>query len=188
LRTDKGYTKQFERWDLPGDAHELTFSCYKKQKFLTSERALGWLKDAIVGSREKYHYHLWAYVFMPDHVHLLIYPPEDPHSVSAIEKTIKQSVSRKVTYYLEDHNPEGLKKLATGFKSAPYAFWQPGPGYDRNMTSSKVVHASVDYIHNNPVAAGLVDYVDEWTWSSYIEWNSPGSGPISIDREFFPRR
>jgi len=41
VRTNKGYTKSFERFDVPGEAHELTFSCYKHQPFLKSKQTCG---------------------------------------------------------------------------------------------------------------------------------------------------
>ena len=51
--------------NAPGEAHELTF--------LKRERVCGWLADALNDARAKLDVRLWAYVFMPDHVHLLIW-------------------------------------------------------------------------------------------------------------------
>jgi putative transposase len=45
-------------------------------------------------------------------------------------------------------------------------FWQPGGGYDRNITSIEALRAMIDYIHANPVRRGLVARPEDWEWSS----------------------
>ena len=72
----------------PGHVHELTFSCFRGYSFLQAERTCQWLADAISAARAKFNISLWAYVFMPDHVHLLIYPNEPDYNVSAILKAL----------------------------------------------------------------------------------------------------
>ena len=58
----------------PGHAHELTFSCYRRYRFLSRESTCEWLAEAIDAARRELQYDLWAFVFMPDHVHLIVYP------------------------------------------------------------------------------------------------------------------
>jgi putative transposase len=47
-----------------------------------------------------------------------------------------------------------------------HRFWQPGGRYDRNITSTEVLRAVIDYIHANPVRRGLVARAEDWEWSS----------------------
>jgi putative transposase len=47
-----------------------------------------------------------------------------------------------------------------------HRFWQPGRGYDRNITSIEALRAMMDYLHANPVRRGLVARVEDWEWSS----------------------
>ena len=42
--------------------------------FLQSERTCQWLADALEHSRQQLEFSLWAYVFMPEHVHLIVFP------------------------------------------------------------------------------------------------------------------
>jgi REP element-mobilizing transposase RayT len=60
----------------PDAAHELTFSCHRRFAFLRAERTCAWLADAIDKARYEHPFLLWAYVFMPEHVHLLIWPTQ----------------------------------------------------------------------------------------------------------------
>jgi putative transposase len=66
--------KHCKRYNDPGHAHELTFTCFKNQPFLAKDRARSWLAEAIALARRKHSFHVWSYVFMPEHVHLLIWP------------------------------------------------------------------------------------------------------------------
>ena len=76
------HRKRLRRADVPGDARFLTFSCFRRQPFLSRQRSCGWFLDALERSRETHGLHLWALVLMPEHVHLLIYPGYEAHRVA----------------------------------------------------------------------------------------------------------
>jgi len=178
--------KRCTRYNLPGNAHELTFSCYKGRPFLSRNRTRSFLVEALIRSKEKQQFDLWAYVFMPNHVHLLLWPRNDTYSVSDILQAVKQSVARRALAYLRQHNVEGLAYLQTGQKHRPYRFWQGGGGYDRNITETETLALTVDYIHRNPVRRGLVETPEEWEWSSYGAWHGSESCPVPVDLDSFP--
>ena len=82
MKTSSGhYRKTCQRISNLGDAHELTFSCYRNQSFFRSEITCKYLVAAIEKARIRHDFSLWAYVFMPNHVHLLICPnqPDSPY-------------------------------------------------------------------------------------------------------------
>jgi putative transposase len=39
--------KTYQRCNVPGDAHSLTFTCFHRRPFLSKERTCRWLADAI---------------------------------------------------------------------------------------------------------------------------------------------
>jgi putative transposase len=180
------YTKRCERWNWAGHAHELTFSCYNGHPFLAKERTCRWLADAINAARGKREFDLWAYVFMPNHVHLILCPRKEHYSISSILLSIKQPVARRAIAYVRTNHPAVLRLLTTGQASNPYQFWQKGGGYDRNITSIQILIEAVRYIHNNPVRKGLVEVPCQWQYSSATDWDGTGRGPIPIDRDTFP--
>ena len=59
--------KTCKRYDIPGDAHALTFSCFHGQPFLSKDRTRTWLVEALDRARSKHSFHIWAYVIMPEH-------------------------------------------------------------------------------------------------------------------------
>ncbi len=150
-----------------GHAHELTFSCYRRFPFLKAERTCQWLADSISNARAKHSFQLWAYVFMEDHVHLLIYPNEPDANLSLILRAIKAPVARQAIQYLETNAPQWIPKITRqrGSKTERL-FWQSGGGYDRNVIEKKTLHSMIDYIHANPVRKDYAERPRDWRWSS----------------------
>ncbi len=183
---DDKYKRLCQRFNIPGHAHELTFSCYQNRAFLSKERTCQFLVDSISQARDKHQFDLWAYVFMPNHVHLVICPRLKNYYISDILLSIKQPVSRKAIAYLENENPDSLKLLATGQQHQKYRFWQKGGGYDRNITSTETLIHTIRYIHNNPVRKQLASSPDKWLFSSAKEWMGLGQGPITLDVDNYP--
>ena len=162
----------------------MTFSCFKNRPFLLNDLSCDHLAQAIKKAAVKHSFELWAYVFMPNHVHLLIYPETNKYSISKILATIKQPVSRKIINYLKKYNPDELRPMSAGKKAGPYRFWQDGGGYDRNIVSCTVLVNAINYIHNNPVKKGLVNKPSDYYWSSAKDWDGIGRGPIEVNRGF----
>jgi putative transposase len=124
-----------------------------------------------------------AWVFMPEHLHLMILPCMEIYSISDILKSIKQPVARRMIGLLKKKNPGALKFLDTGLERPRYRFWQDGGGYDRNYWSTDEVIKKVNYIHRNPVARGLVEHECDWKWSSAREWTMGEKGCVPVELE-----
>lgn len=145
--------------------------------------------EGIERSRTVHQFDLWAYVVMPEHVHLLIWPKLAEYSISNILKTMKQSVSRKALMFVRQ---QALKFLIQMEDKQPngkvsYRFWQRGGGYDRNLTEPKTIWQTMDYIHANPVRRQLCQHAIDWPWSSAVEWEHPGTSLLSLDQKSVPR-
>ena len=95
----------------PGHAHELTFTCYRRFRFLASEQTCQWLAEAIASARTELDFALWAFVFMPEHVHLIVWPRRPVYEVSDILSAIKEPVGRKAVKYLKVAAPAWLPRI-----------------------------------------------------------------------------
>ncbi|MHC4642296.1 MAG: REP-associated tyrosine transposase [Planctomycetota bacterium] len=186
METEHFIRKTCKRYNIPKHAHELTFSCYGNQKFLLSDRICQWLIESVERAREKHNFSLWAFVFMPDHVHLLIKPMDEEYSISNILKDIKTDTARKAVKYLKENKPSELSKLNTAQRYRKYRFWQKGGGYDRDIIKESTLIDSVEYIHNNPLRKSLVDEPGKWYYSSYNCWMNGVDEPLRIDKETWP--
>ena len=64
------HRKLCRRYDIPGHAHALTFSCYRRLRLLSKDRTRGWMVEALARAPKQAGFHVWACVIMPEHVHL----------------------------------------------------------------------------------------------------------------------
>jgi putative transposase len=182
-QTGKTYVeKRRRRYNEPGQPRELTFSCYRRYAFFSRERTCAWFCQALEAARAKFSFQIWAYVLMPDHVHLLVYPGEAAQQMSRFLQAVKQPVARQALGYLAAHAPEWLARLTVREGARlRQRFWQPGGGYDRNITSIETLRSMIDYIHANPVRRGLVANILDWQWSS-ARWYA-GIRPVKIEMD-----
>jgi putative transposase len=89
---------------------------------------------------------LYAYVIMPDHIHLLIRPIN--HGISKTMQLIKGRASRKIN--------KG-------------SFWQKG-FFDFAILTEKKFREKFNHIHYNPVKRGLVERAEDYKYSSAMEY------------------
>ncbi len=174
------FQKRRRRFDEPGQARELVFSCYRRYPFLGRDRTRLWFLEELETARREWSFDLWAYVLMPEHVHLLIYPHGPKPEVGRIVGQIKEAVARRAIAYVEEHAPQWLARITVheGGRTRR-RFWQPGGGYDRNVVEPSTAHEMVEYIHANPVRRGLVARAEDWEWSS-ARWYA-GVRPVRIE-------
>jgi len=161
----------------------LTFSCFRRKPLLRSRIANQFLAKSINAAAIIHDFEIWAWVFMPEHIHLMLYPLNAEYSVSDILKSIKQSSARKMIHFWVENRPDALRHLETGLAKPKYRFWQNGGGYDRNYRSVESIRKQIDYIHENPVRRGLVDESVIWEWSSARYWLRDGESAVVIRRE-----
>lgn len=162
-----------------GVAFELTFSCYHGFQFLNRDRTREWFVESLQEARNALPFDLWAWVIMPEHVHLLVYPRSGDASIGRIRSKVKEPVARRAIKWLTDHAPDWLPRITVHEGNRTRRrFWQPGGGHDRNATELATIHAMIEYIHNNPVRRGLVDRATDWEWSS-ARWYA-GMSPVRI--------
>jgi len=107
---------------------------------------------------------------------------------------VKQPVSLQVRKDLEATKSRLLQRLMVRERPGKivFRFWQEGPGFDRNLFTVKVVQASLDYIHSNPVKRGLCQRARDWRWSSArfyetegAEWNQLLPRIVPLPAEFW---
>ena len=139
-------------------------------------------RAAIDEARTSAGFLLFAYVIMPDHIHLLTDRPLKP---SKVLQFIKGIVGHRVIDYLKVHNYESsLRKLQheDWKRNHRYSLWQHDSDVF-SVTSESTFMQKVNYIHLNPVRAGLVDRPVDYRWSSARLWNRcpEEDEPLRID-------
>ncbi len=126
----------------------------QRQKIFRDEEDFGKYLEILAGYKDRHKYHLYAYVLMNNHVHLLIETTEIP--LSKILQGINQSYTawfnRK--YRTVGHLFQGRYKAIL---------------CDRD----NYLLSLVKYIHLNPVRARLIKTPEEYPWSSHRIYLKP---------------
>ena len=104
--------------------------------------------DQLLADRERYGFLLMAYAFMPDHAHFVIVPASG-HDISATMRVVKGGIARRVNLLCRSKG----------------TIWQEG-FYDKMARTMEQLNAYIEYTHQNPVAAGLVEAKAEYPLSS----------------------
>jgi type I restriction enzyme R subunit/putative DNA methylase len=100
-------------------------------------------------------YELFAWVVMPNHVHVMT-KPLAAHPLGAIVKSWKQYTARRA------------RPLPPGWRGKH--FWQI-ESYDHWVRDAAEKERIKRYIHGNPVKAGLCAKPEDWPWSSARDAN-----------------
>jgi putative transposase len=169
------YRKRVRHYNEPGDVHALTFSCYQNLPLLSCDERKRMLSDCIDRATIRHSYRLIGFVYMPDHVHLLVFPRRCDCRVENLLYAIKKPFSFRIKQVLQLNCDPLLERLMVCERPGKvvFRFWREGPGYDRNLCSVEAVTASLEYFHLNPVVAGLCECPGDWKWSSWRYYAYP---------------
>jgi putative transposase len=160
----------------------LTFSCYKRYQFLNRDRTRQRFVEELAQARSRWPIDVWAYVIMPEHVHLIV-APRERLKVGRVVGWVKEQVARKAIAWMEKHAPQWLPRITVQEgELIRRRFWQPGGGYDRSIESEAALLAMILYIHQNPVRRGLTTRAEEWLWSSAQWYAGMTDVPLAMDR------
>ena len=172
----------------PDTFHYITSVTFNRAPVFRGEKACEIFVEQLGEVREKFPYKLIGYVVMPDHFHLIVNLKDD--DVSKYLLRLRGLSARKIIAWLKDGNyVSSLEKLKLRFpqkRQHRYAVWQKKPMVIE-LYSHKFLRQKLNYIHLNPVRAGLCKHPAEWKWSSsraYLPHKS-GEVPIEIDWQAF---
>jgi putative transposase len=153
-----------KRFQQTKNFHFITFSCYRRQPFLATDQAKDSLHPILEQVRRQQGLCIAAYVFMPEHVHLLTGEPSTG-TLATFLQIFKQLTSREL-------------------KSSNHKqFWQRRY-YDFNVHSAEKRIEKIRYIHRNPVTRGLVTHPEDYKWSSFNHYATGEQGSIEIESEW----
>ncbi|MEI7585456.1 transposase [Runella sp.] len=115
---------------------------------------------------------IYAYVLMTNHLHLIA--RSTTQDLSWVLRDLKTFSSKELVKMIQD-NPQESRKgwmLPIFFKSGVdnpknkyHQFWE-NENYPTALWSPTVIQQKIDYIHENPVKAGIVNEPHEYFYSS----------------------
>ena len=171
---------KLRHYDNLGTARFITFSCHQRLHLLRDPEAITSLLEEINAARNKYNFALLAYVIMPNHVHLVIYPQPEC-KVGRVIGEIKSRTAKRIMPMLKARYPELVEKLHVDRDGENRTVLWQRRCFDHNCRSPEDVKEKIDYCHKNPIRAGLVIDPAEYEWSSYRWYLGEENAELRID-------
>jgi len=148
------------------------------RRLILSPSEFAVLAQVIQERRAEHRFLLTAWVFLPDYWHAIFYPPH-PLTVSRVMQTIKDGATKRIN------------RARRGAASLPFAKFTLGAAKGSGQAVRKY-HEKVEYIHLDPVKAGLASRPEDWPGSSVHDYSGnldqavvTPSG-LSVDRVLLP--
>ena len=130
---------------------------------------------------------VYAYVIMPSHLHL-IFQAEEETDLSSIIQNLRSYTARRIVDYLKNYTqPESrrgwlLNRFTFNAKknrtNSEHQVWKKG-GYPVHLYSPWMIRQKLNYIHQNPVRARIVNLPEHYVFSSASNYAS-GEGVLEV--------
>jgi len=132
---------------------------------------------------------LHAYVIMPNHVHFII-SATPGNVIGNIMRDFKKFTSKRITAAIENNPHESRKKWMLNMfayagknnnSNEEYQFWQQ-EYHPIALDTPEKTRQRLNYLHENPVRAGIVWLPEHYKYSSAIDYHCDKPGLLPIDR------
>lgn len=134
-----------------GYAFSLTLACYDRHQAFVDASVVDQCLTSLASSAQGRSVRIFAYCFMPDHLHLLAQAPRHVGIVGFV-KAFKQSSG----YWYRRFHGRPL--------------WQKSY-YDHAVRCEDGLFATARYVANNPVRANLVENADDYPFTGSLVWD-----------------
>ena len=126
--------------------------------------------DALNEARKSSGIQIFAYVIMPDHMHLIT--DSSRKSSDALRFFNGITAKRVIDFLKEKRFQSSLDKLRQWTKERNYkhSLWEHHPN-EFLINNEETLLQKIGYIHQNPVRAGLVERAIDYLFSSVRIWN-----------------
>ena len=151
-------------------AYYLTSVTHNRLPIFRTDRLKEVVCKALDEARKSAGFMIFAYVVMPDHNHLIT---DNARSTSDTLRFVNGITAKPVIDYLKENEFEScLAKLRIQVRDREHkhSVFQHHPNAFEIYGEDKMME-KVNYIHINPVRAGLVKVPDDYLYSSSRQWH-----------------
>jgi REP element-mobilizing transposase RayT len=147
-----------------GNIEFFTVTCLNWQTLLKEDKHKQIILDSLAFLTKDQRIWLYAYVIMPNHMHILWRKQND-----WIEKNVQQNflkyTAQQIKFSLLKDNPNELAKYTSTQSDRQFQFWERRP-YRTRIFTRAVAEQKINYMHFNPVKAGLCKLPEDYLFSS----------------------
>jgi REP element-mobilizing transposase RayT len=135
-------------------------------KLLNPDKYKTIITDSLKFLVENKRIRVYAFVIMPNHIHLL-WKILEPNLLKDVQRDFLKYTSQMIKTDLEKNHKNVLQMFKSERKDRKYQFWQDN-SFNKLMYNQKVIEQKIDYIHNNPITDKwkLADVSENYKYSS----------------------
>ncbi|MBK7879791.1 MAG: transposase [Saprospiraceae bacterium] len=142
-----------------------TFTIYQWKKLLKNEKYIELVLDCLVFLYKNNRCLIFAFVIMPDHIHL-IYEVLEPNSNENFKHNF---LSYTAHQFSKKMSSEMKEEFLVNKSKRKYQFWK-SPSLSVEIVSPKFLIQKFNYLHDNPRRAGLVEDNLNYKYCSYSSY------------------
>lgn len=143
--------------------------------------------DALKYAQENKGLIIYAWVIMSNHIHIIV-KAKDEYNLSDILRDFKKFTSKQITKKIIEIPESRREWLLDKFEFVgkhlnrihKYKFWK-NDNHAILLDKPELSQQKLDYIHNNPVAAEIIEQADEYIYSS-AKFYSTNSGLLKCEK------
>ena len=129
-----------------------------------------------------------AWILMSNHVHMIL-SAKKGYLISDILRDLKKFTSKQIFNAIKENPKESRKEWMvymferSGKKNSnnkDFQFWQQD-NHPIELSNPLMLKQKLDYLHENPVRAGIVFQPEEYVYSSAIDYYTTRKGLINIE-------
>ena len=166
--------RKWSNLNLPGALHYVTGNFLNRIPVFTVPQFCMAFLDELKKLNQKWPSKLITYVLMPDHFHLITNP--------------RDGRIKEFTGHLKAVSAKAIVQVNNCFSFAEtdkgHQIWQES-FKDMALWSGWMIRQKINYIHANPVKAGLVDSTKDYYWSGFRSFYSLGDEPLAVDHDWW---
>jgi REP element-mobilizing transposase RayT len=174
------------RYRIKGSIFYITTNVYNRLHIFTRPSFIIPIIDSLNYYRYQYCCKLLGYVIMPDHLHLLLWP-QAVEAISDFMRDFKRFTSGRTARQARlEGNTDWLEAFERAGKETDRAElrgWQDG-FWEQDIYTPKFLEQKLNYIHMNPVRAGITEAAEQYPYSSYANYYRTDHHLIEIDTDW----
>jgi REP-associated tyrosine transposase len=167
--------RKWSNQNLPGALQFVTGNFLDRIPVFNQEACCQLFIDTLGTLRKDWPCKLIAYDLMPDHTHLIVNPQDG--RIREFTGKLKSLSARAIVQKAHGIN------FQVDSEGSSYQVWQESfkavP-----LWSAWMIWQKINYIHANPVKAGLMSSARDYRWSSFQAFYSGSSEPLPVDQDW----
>ncbi len=177
LLVKKVNPKMARKWsnlNLPGALHFVTGNLLDRAPIFTEPACCNAFLEELRSLDQKWPSKLIAYVLMPDHFHLICNPSDGriKEFVGALKSLSAKSIVRVGKQFRFHAGADGHQVWQESFKAL-------------SLWSGWMIWQKINYIHANPVKAGIAKSAKDYPWSNFRSFYSQSNQSLAVDQEWW---